>query len=468
MILRFFDRINYFIIGEHMKKILIVISIIILAFSAVALSACAEDENNVYGIYVSTPPNKTVYYAGEKLDVEGMEITVKTRDRNDYSVTVTPQMVSGFSSALGNHTLTITYTVGGAVFTTTQVITVSARKALSAVVTQQPKNTTFIEGQQIDLSGLIAEVTFSDGSVQERPYTAFVRNKAFAELGLTEVELKLDSVVLKVTIEVLPKRIIGLKATKLPDKTEYVEGELFDPTGLIVYNLYNDGDLESMIDYEVIDAEKPLEATQTSVKIKDKYSSEFVLEIPVTVKANSIKSISINQETVRKNYITGSLLDFKDLEAVITFNDDRTKTVGFDSLLFDVSLDEPLTVGEKTIAVRYKYATDGSVSDSFVIIVSDEKLAFKITVETTAEFISSYNDGETISLLGLAVTVYFNDGTSVRVIYADEINTEVEDFSYTSTADAQNPYIEFRCGNVSERVAITVITEDLDENATKE
>lgn len=442
-----------------MKKFLIVLSIFIVACSLFVFSACSEKTNNVYDIFVSTPPDKTVYYAGEKLDITGCVITVKTRDRKDYTVNVTPQMVSGFSSALGTHTLTITYTVDGAIFTTTQTITVSARKATSAKIIQQPTNTTFIVGQQFDFSGLIAEVTFSDGSVQERPYTAFARNKTYAEAGITEVELRLDSVVLKIPVTVVPKEIIGLKATKMPDKTVYVEGELFDPTGLVVYNLYNDGELESMIDFEVIDADIPLEVSQTSTKIKSKYSYDFVLDIPVTVNANSIKGIALDDETVRKYYLTGSLPDFDKIKATITFSDDQTKTVGADSLIFDIPKDKPLTSGEKTVTVSYKYATASTITDSFVITVSDERQAIAVIVSTSDDFITTYNDGETISLIGLTVSVEYNDGSIVRVIYADELNESVENFAFTTVADAEKPYIEFTCENVSAKIDITVISD---------
>lgn len=450
------------VLGDYMKKFLIVLSIFIVACSFFVFSACSEKTNNVYDIFVSTPPDKTVYYAGEKLDITGCIITVKTRDRKDYTVNVTPQMVSGFSSALGTHTLTITYTVDGAIFTTTQTITVSARKAISAKIIQQPTNTTFIVGQQFDFSGLVAEVTFSDGSVQERPYTAFARNKTYAEAGITEVELRLDSVVLKIPVTVVPKEIIGLKATKMPDKTVYVEGELFDATGLVVYNLYNDGELESIIDFEVIDADIPLEASQKSVRIKSKYSYDFVLDIPITVNANSIKSIALDGETIRKYYLTGSLPDFDKIKATVTFNDDQTKTVGADSLIFDIPQDKPLSNGEKTVTVSYKYATASTITDSFVITVSDERKAIAVIVSTSDDFITTYNDGETISLIGLTVSVEYNDGSIVRVIYADELNESVENFAFTTVADAENPYIEFTCENVSAKIDIIVIS-DSDE-----
>ena len=119
---------------NFMKKLLIIILTVAILLSTIALVGCKEDENNIYGIIVSKPPDKVNYYAGETLDISGCEILVKTRDRNDYTVKVTPQMVSGFSSALGNHTLTITYTVNQTAFVTTQTITVTTRKAKSATL----------------------------------------------------------------------------------------------------------------------------------------------------------------------------------------------------------------------------------------------------------------------------------------------------------------------------------------------
>ena len=452
-----------------MKKIFILSLALLLLAVLVCAVGCDKggDENDIYAIYVSKAPDKVNYYAGESLDITGCEITVRTRTHGDYVVSVTPAMVSGFSSALGNHTLTITYVVGGQSFKTTQVISVISRMAVSAVITTPPTKTTFVEGEKIDLSGLIAEVTFSDQTIADRHFGAFTLNKSIAELGMEEVELKLDKVTLKVAIQVVPKVISYLKATVLPSKTDYTEGEYFDPTGLEVYAFYNDDSRGYFVEYEVVGENVPLVATQKSVTVRDKYSKDLSLEIPITVHPLEIVSIELlNKDQIRTSYLKGTLPNFSKIQAKIVFLDGVEKIVGADDLIFDLPLDKPLTVGEYTVKVRYKFASASEQSDSFVINVVAEKLPVALLIETKEnQFHSIYENGETISLDGLSVYVLYNDGTDVCVIREGWINPAVEGFSRTEVADFNNPFIEFRIGDVVARIEITVIADESEFDA---
>lgn len=47
----------------------------------------------------------------------------------------------------------------------------------------------------------------------------------------------------------VPVLLTGIEITTQPDKTEYVEGELFDPTGMIVVATYSDNSARSVTDY---------------------------------------------------------------------------------------------------------------------------------------------------------------------------------------------------------------------------
>lgn len=450
-----------------MKKILIISFIIVLMVALICVVGCNEpqDESNVLGIYVSKYPDKVNYFAGEELDISGCEITVRTKNNKNYTVEVTPDMVSGFSSALGNHTLTITYSVGSASFITTQSITVSTRVAVSAKITTAPKNVTFIEGQRIDLSGLIAEVTFSDGTIADRHFGAFSMNKSIAELGMEEVELRLDHAIIKVQITVLQKKIEGLKVTNPPQKTVYSEGELFNPDGLEIYSLFNDGSIASLVDFEVIDLDKPLVASQSSVIVKDKYS-DLKIELQITVNALEINSIELlNKEDIRTLYLVNAIPDFSDIIANVVFGDGTEKMVNYTSLVFDFPEDKPLTVGDYTVTVKYKYATNSDKSDSFVITVSEKKEPIKIRVETTNEFNPQYIKDEDISLNGLCVYVIYNDSSEDWAIYAGEFNSNIENFTMTEKADINNQYIVFRCGDAIERLEIYVSYDESEYDA---
>lgn len=443
------------------KSWLVIFLIAILSLCSIFLVGCSDGEDdNVYGIYVSKSPDKVVYYAGESLDISGCEITVRTKNRKDYTIPVTEKMVSGFSSALGNHTLTITYTIGDSTFITTQSITVSTKKAVSAKIIQEPDNTLFVEGQIIDLSGLVAEVTFSDKSIQERYFQAFTPNKRVAELGLEEIELKLDSVVLTIPITVVQKRISGIKMITPPTKSVYEEGEIFDPKGMEIYTIFNDGSLDSVIEFVVINYDVPLSANQNYVTIREKYSAEFTLDIPILVNAINIESLALDQSTVRTMYIVGSKPDYSTIKALITFSDSSQKIVDYTALNFTPDCDAPLTEGTVLVKVSYKYASQSDKFDYFTLTVSAEKVAIGIRIEKKNSFNPNYLNGEDISLVGLNVFILFNDSSEEWAVYSGEINENIANFEYTATADANNPIIEFRCGEVSQSIDIIVNQEE--------
>ena len=41
-----------------------------------------------------------------------------------------------------------------------------------------------------------------------------------------------------------PRKFTGLEITEMPLKTEYIEGETFDPAGMVVSAVYSDGTKE--------------------------------------------------------------------------------------------------------------------------------------------------------------------------------------------------------------------------------
>jgi hypothetical protein len=74
-------------------------------------------------IAVTTPPTKTTYTVGQTLDTTGMVVTATYS--NGSSKTVTPTSTSGFSSTtVGSKTVTVHYTEGGIIRTTSFTVTV--------------------------------------------------------------------------------------------------------------------------------------------------------------------------------------------------------------------------------------------------------------------------------------------------------------------------------------------------------
>ena len=74
-------------------------------------------------------------------------------------------------------------------------------------------------------------------------------------------------------------KLTGIKITKAPDKTEYTVGEDFDPTGMTVVAVYDNGDEVEITDYTVEGGES---LTASTTKVTVKYGN-FTAEQTITV-----------------------------------------------------------------------------------------------------------------------------------------------------------------------------------------
>ena len=93
-----------------------------------------------------------------------------------------------------------------------------------------------------------------------------------------------------------------LEAAKMPDKTKYLIGEDFDPTGLIVNGILSDGSVLENVDW-TMDDDIFLTSATTGVNV---YYGGKTLQIPIQVRhAGNVEEYAVDnfpvQEAVLKN-----------------------------------------------------------------------------------------------------------------------------------------------------------------------
>ena len=85
--------------------------------------------------------------------------------------------------------------------------------------------------------------------------------------------------------------LTGIEITKMPDKTDYVAGETFDDTGMVVTATYKDGATKVVTDYTV--------DKTTRLKIADKKAvvsyNGFTAEVNITVSQAVVASIEVDE-----------------------------------------------------------------------------------------------------------------------------------------------------------------------------
>lgn len=412
-----------------MKKAFIILIVIMLAATIVCgFSACEKKE--IYGVYVSTPPTKVLYYQGENLDMSGCKITVRVSDGNDFEVDVSNEMVSGFNTSLGSHTLVITYINDGVSYITTQKIQVTTHKAVSGEIINMP-SATFVEGQVIKFDDFKAMITFTDGIVAERGITSFSISHQTAELGLDCVTLTMDSVKFSIPVTVVEKELSGIQITRLPYKNEYIEGENVDLDGLIVKEIYNDGSIGlDITDYEITDYKLKAGANEITISTK-LYGKVYTATFSVNASPLEILKIELQENAFQKEYILGGKLDYSEIKGEI-FTSLNTFTVTHNDLVFSISEDEPLTqTGNVEIIVKYKYS-DSPIFATINITVYEERKLIDLIVYSTPIY-SNYTEGDEISYYGLRLYAKYNDKSEEYIF--DGTFAELDGLSYTKTAE---------------------------------
>lgn len=143
-------------------------------------------------------------------------------------------------------------------------------------------------------------------------------------------------------------------------KTAYVEGELFDPTGLVLQAKINGrtyaSKLYSGFTYE---PKTPLKVSDTTVKIQ--YGKESI-QIPITVQAKQVQSIQALSPITRLSYAENEYIDDTGLKLQITYNDGSKSEIIDHSKLSDYQIKIVLEKGttQKNILKSLSIADHGS------------------------------------------------------------------------------------------------------------
>jgi len=112
----------------------------------------------VTSISITSLPHKLNYFEGEALDTTGLEITACYN--NGTEEIVTNYTISSLDLYVGKNTVTITY--GG--FTATFDVEVEEVVVTSISITETPVKLTYIEGEELDTTGLEVTAYYNNGT----------------------------------------------------------------------------------------------------------------------------------------------------------------------------------------------------------------------------------------------------------------------------------------------------------------
>ena len=190
------------------------------------------------------------------------------------------------------------------------------------------------------------------------------------------------------------KYVVQVTISKMPDKTTYYQGELFDTTGLVVTQTYNDGTSETTTNYEL----SGFDSSSAGVKVITVTASGKIATFEITVSETSITAISVTTMPTKVNYHIGKEFNSTGIVVTATTSDgnaiDVTKGCTYSG--FDSS--SPKQCG---ITVTY-----GNFTCTFeVTIMHPERIS---NIESTSGI---YFVGDTTEVKVTAITVEYSDGS---------------------------------------------------------
>lgn len=191
---------------------------------------------------VTHMPTKARYFVGETFDSTGLIITAYYNDNTSEQVTgytlSSPDM-----SAYGNKTVTVTFDEKTVDFNIL-VVDISGIE-----VKTMPTKIEYPKGDVFDTTGLSILVKYTDGT-SETVTTGFevsgFDSSSVGEKTIT-VTYKTHTATFKVTVYDLS----GIRITSFPSKVYYKIGESFDPSGLTVAEVRQDGTEKEITDYDI-------------------------------------------------------------------------------------------------------------------------------------------------------------------------------------------------------------------------
>lgn len=266
---------------------------------------------------VSYYPAKTDYYIGDTFDPEGLVIEadyndgylIKPLTEDLYTLSIAGEVIDStyvFATA-GTVPITVASTETPTMTATFQA-RVSDASVAALLIKRPPARTQYFIGDLLDLDGLAVYAQYDDNSsvrLMRDEYAVSALDSASA--GTKSITVTYRGKSASFEVDVKERISVGLEVTKYP-QTSFTVGESFNPSGLEIAKVYDNGDRETVpVDEYEVDANTNFDNTtpgEYEIRIVPDDASLNSISYRVTVREqreHEWKSIRFGQSTSDAN-----------------------------------------------------------------------------------------------------------------------------------------------------------------------
>ena len=387
---------------------------------SVDFTIIVEDVTAV-SLTIESLPVKTEYFVGDEFDITGINVSAgfnnsTTRDVNDSISVSQPDMYTE-----GEKTVVISFGGQTAEFT----INIISITAVSMNIISLPTKTEYNIGESFVTDGIMISAELNNGTSQDISNMVEYSIPDMTTAGIKQVTVSYGELTADFVINVLSVSLQEIMVSSDPTKVNYYSGEVFDPAGIIVIAVFDDGTV-----VDVTDKVEYIIPEMSTAGTKDVGITYEGISTSVSITVNDVRAagVTITQNPYKLNYFVGETFDPTGLTVTATFDDGSTSDVTNCVILSDPDMSSE---GTKQVTVTFADLNTEftiEVLTAEVTAISFAQLPYKVEFRLNDEFIYD----------GIAVQAEFTDGTTQDI--SSKINVLPPEMSVEGE---QKVFVEF-------------------------
>lgn len=390
-------------------------------------------EKSLVSISLRQNPTKVEYIEETAFDPAGGWLTLTYNNGTGEEIALTLDMVSGFDNTrIGKQILTITYQGK----TTAFEVTIIA-KSLTKIEVSPPTKTEYLEGKdELNVTGGKVTVYYNNGSSEIIDLTLdMVTGFDNTRVGTQKLTVTYKWGKATFEVEITKKSVERIEVTH-PIKNEYLEGDEFDASGMVVTAHYNNDTSEVVTDYGIGGYDSAPGAKIITVTYGGKTAT-----FEVTVRAKTLTEIRVTKQPAKRTYLERDAFDSAGME-ITAYYDNGTSEVVTDYVLSGYDS----TPGVKRLTVTY-----GGKTAALEVTVRAKALVSIAVTKNPDQM--TYVEGTALDTTGMELTLVFDNGTK-----------EVLATGWTETYDFSQPgrqEVRIDCRGKTTTLTVMVLSKTL-------